>query len=316
MLLKDSNRRNLVLALFALYIIWGSTYFFIRIGVASWPPLMLAGIRYSLGGVILLVILLLKGDALPTLKQSLHAGIIGILLLSFGNGLVTVAENLQVPSGIAAVVVASVPLFTLCFGYLWGLRATLLEWTGVVIGLAGIVLLNTGGNLTGHPMGALLLIFASISWAFGSVISARLTLPKGLMAGAMEMIIAGAALLIASALCGEHLTRRPDMAGILALGYLVIFGSIIAVSAYMFLLKYARPALATSYAYVNPVVAVLLGIGFAGERLNPVEWLALGIIIFAVMVVMMGRSLTSRKPSGGKAYPLDQGEDDTGKPTA
>lgn len=279
----------LIAALFALYFIWGSTYLVIRVGVESWPPLMMAGLRFLTAGIVMFIFLLLRGHSVPALREWLAAGMIGILLLAVGNGLVTVAEHLDVPSGIAAVMVATVPLFTLCFSRMWGMPNSRLEWAGVAIGLFGIVLLNTGSNLNGNPWGALLILMASLSWAFGSVLSARVTLPKGLMAGAAEMLIAGVALLIASSLAGERLHEVPSPAGFAALAYLVVFGSMIAVSAYMFLLKTVRPAIATSYAYVNPVVAVLLGIGFAGESLSPVEWLALGVILGAVLLVTLGR---------------------------
>lgn len=285
----------LIAALFALYFIWGSTYFVIRVGVESWPPLMMAGIRFFVAGCILFTFLLLRGHKVPTLKQWMAAGAVGILLLSVGNGLVTVAEHMQVPSGIAAVMVATVPLFTLCFSRLWGMPNSRLEWTGVAIGLFGIVLLNTGSNLEGNPWGAGLILLASLSWAFGSVWSSRLTLPTGLMAGAAEMIIAGVVLLVASRVSGEHLSAAPTLSGFIALGYLVVFGSMIAISAYMFLLKTVRPAVATSYAYVNPIVAVLLGIGFAGESLSPVEWVALGVILCAVLLVTLGKFVFGRK---------------------
>lgn len=285
----------LIAALFALYFIWGSTYFVIRVGVESWPPLMMAGLRFFVAGCILFTFLLLRGHKVPTLKQWMAAGAVGILLLSVGNGLVTVAEHMQVPSGIAAVMVATVPLFTLCFSRLWGMPNSRLEWTGVAIGLFGIVLLNTGSNLEGNPWGAALILLASLSWAFGSVWSSRLPLPTGLMAGAAEMIIAGVVLLVASRVTGEHMTATPSLSGFLALGYLVVFGSMIAISAYMFLLKTVRPAVATSYAYVNPIVAVLLGIGFAGECLSPVEWVALGVILCAVLLVTLGKFVFGRK---------------------
>ena len=285
----------LIAALFALYFIWGSTYFVIRVGVESWPPLMMAGLRFFVAGCILFTFLLLRGPKVPTLKQWMAAGAVGILLLSVGNGLVTVAEHMQVPSGIAAVMVATVPLFTLCFSRLWGMPNSRLEWTGVAIGLFGIVLLNTGSNLEGNPWGAALILLASLSWAFGSVWSSRLPLPTGLMAGAAEMIIAGVVLLVASRVTGEHMTATPSLSGFLALGYLVVFGSMIAISAYMFLLKTVRPAVATSYAYVNPIVAVLLGIGFAGESLSPVEWVALGVILCAVLLVTLGKFVFGRK---------------------
>ena len=138
-------------ALFALYIIWGSTYFVIRIGVESWPPLMMAAVRFLSAGILLTSFLLIRGHKLPPLRLILNAALIGILLLAVGNGLVTVAEHQNVPSGIAAVVVATVPLFTLCFSHFFGIKTRKLEWLGIAIGLAGIIMLNSGGNLSGNP---------------------------------------------------------------------------------------------------------------------------------------------------------------------
>ncbi len=283
-------------ALFALYIIWGSTYFVIRIGVESWPPLMMAGVRFLSAGVLLLAFLFLRGHRLPPLRPLLNAALIGILLLAVGNGFVTVAEHQNVPSGIAAVVVATVPLFTLCFSRLFGIKTRKLEWLGIAIGMAGIILLNSGGNLSGNPWGALLILMGSMSWAFGSVYGSRIELPSGMMAGAIEMVTAGIVLLAASMLSGEKLTALPDTSGFLAVGYLIIFGSVIAINAYMFLIRNVSPAVATSYAYVNPVVAVLLGMGLGGESLSAVEWMALGIIIMAVVLVTLGKYLFPAKP--------------------
>jgi len=286
----------LIGALFALYIIWGSTYFVIRIGVESWPPLLMAGVRFLSAGILLLAFLLLRGEKLPPRRPLLNAALIGILLLAVGNGLVTVAEHQNVPSGIAAVVVATVPLFTLCFSRLFGIKTRKLEWMGIAIGLVGIILLNSGGNLSGNPWGAVIILIGSMSWAFGSVYGSRIELPTGMMAGAIEMLTAGIVLLCASLLSGEKLTQLPDLSGFLAVGYLALFGSVIAINAYMFLIRNVSPAVATSYAYVNPVVAVLLGTGFGGEVLSSVEWMALGIIILAVVLVTLGKYLLPAKP--------------------
>lgn len=297
MSLRSARLLPLIAALFALYIIWGSTYFAIAVGVQSWPPLLMAGVRFISAGVLLMTVLLLRGHKLPSLRPLLNAALIGILLLAIGNGLVTVAEHQHVPSGIAAVMVATVPLFTLCFSRFFGIKTRKLEWLGIAIGLAGIVLLNSGGNLSGNPWGAVLILLGSVSWAFGSVYGSRIELPKGLMAGAVEMLAAGIVLLVAAMLTGERLTTMPDTTGLFAVAYLAIFGSIIAISAYMYLIRNVTPAVATSYAYVNPVVAVLLGTGFGGESLSMVEWLALGVIIFAVVLVTLGKYLFPEKAS-------------------
>ncbi|MFZ5961250.1 drug/metabolite exporter YedA [Pseudomonas knackmussii] len=276
---------TLVAAFFALYFIWGSTYLVIRIGVESWPPMLMAGCRFVIAGGLLFAWSLWRGAPLPSAKQWLSAGAIGILLLSGGNGGVTVAEHWGVASGVAALAVATVPLFTLVFGRMFGHRNSLLEWSGIGLGLCGIVLLNLGSNLQGSPAGAALIVFAAASWAFGSVWSKRLPLPAGPMASAVEMLVGGVALLIGSQISGEHLQQMPDVRGWLALGYLVVFGSIIAFSAYIYLLNNVRPAAATSYAFVNPAVAVLLGVLFAGESIGWPEALAMAVIIGAVVLI-------------------------------
>ncbi|TWC47667.1 drug/metabolite transporter (DMT)-like permease [Pseudomonas sp. SJZ080] len=275
----------LIAAFFALYVIWGSTYLVIRIGVEYWPPLLLAGIRFVIAGTLMYAFLRWRGAPAPTWAQWKAAGIIGILLLACGNCGVSVAEHMGVASGVAALAVATVPLFTLLCGYFWGARNTRLEWAGIVLGLIGIAMLNLGSNLQSSPLGAMLLIFAAAAWAFGSVWSKHLPLPQGAMASAVEMLVGGVALLIGSALSGEHLEAMPPIEGWAALAYLTFFGSIIAFNAYMYLLKNVRPAAATSYAYVNPAVAVLLGIVFVGETIGIEEALAMLVIISAVVLI-------------------------------
>ena len=272
-------------AFFALYLIWGSTYLVIRIGVESWPPMLMAGIRFVIAGSLMFAWLRWRGVPAPTWREWKAAAVIGVLLLSCGNGGVTVAEHLGVASGVAALAVATVPLFALLFGLILGQRTSSLEWAGIVLGLVGIGLLNLGSNLQGSPLGAGLILFAAAAWAFGSMWSKHLPLPAGPMASAAEMLAGGVALLIASALSGERMTEMPTAAGWGALAYLVVFGSIIAFSAYLYLLKNVRPAAATSYAYVNPVVAVVLGILFAGERIGMEEWLAMTVIVSAVVLI-------------------------------
>jgi drug/metabolite transporter (DMT)-like permease len=211
----------LIAAFFALYVIWGSTYLVIRIGVEYWPPLLLAGVRFVIAGSLMYAWLRWRGAPAPTWAQWRAAGLVGILLLSFGNGAVSVAEHTGVASGVAALAVATVPLFTLLFGYFWGARNTRLEWAGVALGIIGIAMLNMGSNLQSSPLGAVLLIFAAASWAFGSVWSKYLPLPAGAMASAVEMLVGGMVLLIGSALSGEHLQAMPPLEGWLALAYLI-----------------------------------------------------------------------------------------------
>lgn len=275
----------LVGAFLALYLIWGSTYFVIKLGVQAWPPMLLAGLRFVIAGSLMFGWLRWRGVPMPTAKEWRACAMVGVLLLSCGNGGVTVAEHLGVASAVAALAIATVPLFALLFGLIWGQRTTGLEWGGIVLGLVGIGLLNLGHNLQASPLGAVLVLLAAASWAFGSMWSRHLSLPGGAMASAAQMLVGGAVLLIGSLASGERLEQMPDAAGWFALAYLTLLGSIVAFSAYLYLLKHVRPAAATSYAYVNPVVAVLLGVTFAGERIGTEEWLAMTVIVSAVVLI-------------------------------
>lgn len=279
-----ADRLRLIASFFALYVIWGSTYLAIRFGVESWPPLMMAGVRFLIAGSLMYVWLRRHGAPAPTRAEWKGAALVGTLLLAGGNGGVTVAEQ-WVASGVAALGVATVPLFTLVFAQLWGQRNTRREWLGIGLGLSGMLLLNMGGNLQASPVGAVLILLAAASWALGSVWGKRLSLPAGAMAPAAEMLAGGAVLMVASQLAGERMHTLPTATGWAVLAYLVVFGSLIAFSAYQYLLRHVRPAAATSYAYVNPVVAVLLGMLFAGEHIGAAEWMAMGVIVCAVVLI-------------------------------
>ncbi|WP_430387665.1 drug/metabolite exporter YedA [Dyella sp. 20L07] len=281
------------LALFALYIIWGSTYLGIRYALESYPPFLLAGIRFLGAGIALIAFLRLRGVALPTLRQWRNAAITGVLLLGFGNGLVCFAEQ-HVSSGIAAVAVASMPLFAAMFSGMYGEWPSRRETIGLVIGFVGVVVLNLGTGLSGSRIGALALLVAAMSWAFGSAWSRRQDMPAGPMNTAAQMLCASVALLLVGFASGEHLPEHPTTRATAALLYLAVFGSIIAFSAYLYVLKHARPALATSYAYVNPPVAVLFGVILAGESVGPYDLAGMTIILLGVGAIALARQRRSR----------------------
>ena len=274
------------LALFALYIIWGSTYLGIRYALESYPPFLLAGIRFLVAGVLLFGFLRLRGLAAPTARQWRNAAFTGVLLLGFGNGLVCFAEQ-SVSSGVAAVAVASMPLFAALFSGLYGQWPTGREALGLVIGFAGVVVLNLGSSLSTSRLGAIALIVAAASWAFGSIWSKRQDMPAGPMNTAAQMLCASVALLLVGFGTGEHLPAHPTLRATLAVGYLVLFGSLVAFSAYLYVLKHARPAMATSYAYVNPPVAVLFGVLFAGEHVGPYELAGMAVILVGVATITL-----------------------------
>lgn len=283
------NPRVLVpLALFALYFIWGSTYLAIRIGLESYPPFLMAGLRFLCAGSVLYAVLRWRGMAPPTRKQWINAAITGTLLLGMGNGLVCYAEQ-SVASGLAAVAVASMPLFAAVFGGLYGQWPRRMEWLGLGVGFAGVVLLNLGGGLAGATLGAVALIVAAAAWAFGSVWSRRRDMPPAAMNTAAQMLAGGTILVVGAFLGGERLPVAPAPSATLALVYLGAFGSIVAFSAYLYLLNTVRPALATSYAYVNPPVAVLLGALFGGESVHALDIAAMAVILSGVGLIALTR---------------------------
>lgn len=284
-----ADRRLMVpLALFALYVIWGSTYLGIRFALESYPPFLLAGVRFVCAGVAMFVFLRLRGHAMPTPRQWRNAAFTGILLLGFGNGLVCFAEQ-HVSSGIAAVAVASMPLFAALFSGMYGEWPSRRETVGLVIGFIGVIVLNLGSSLSGSRIGAFALLVAAMSWAFGSAWSRRQDMPAGPMNTAAQMLCASVAMLAVGFISGETLPAHPTMRATAALAYLAVFGSIVAFSAYLYVLKHARPALATSYAYVNPPVAVLFGVLLAGEQVGPYDLAGMAIILIGVGAITLAK---------------------------
>jgi drug/metabolite transporter (DMT)-like permease len=271
-----------LLALFVLYVIWGSTYFAIRVGLEGFPPLLLAGTRFLAAGGLLLAWLKARGTPWPDAAGWRAGAVVGVLLCA-ANGLVTAAER-DVSSSVAAVVVASMPLWAVVMAGLWREWPSGGEVAGLVVGLAGVVLLQSGGELSAQPLGAALLVISTWSWALGSMWSRRLPLPAGAMASAVQMLAGGAALTAVGLLRGERLQALPAARPVAAWAYLALFGSLAGYTAYNFLLRRVRPALATSYAYVNPAVAVAIG-GAAGEEVGWRSVVALALILGGVGIV-------------------------------
>ena len=284
----QSTRLLVPLALLAVYVIWGSTYFAIRIALDSWPPFLLGAIRFLIAGGLLYAWLRLRGVPPPTRHQWFNAAVTGTLLLGVGNGLVCFAEQ-TVASGLAAIAVASMPLFAAAFGAMYRDWPSRLEWLGLMIGFAGVILLNVGAGMTGAPIGAIALVVASAAWAYGSVWSRRRDMPPASMNTAAQMISGGIALTIVATLMGERLPEQPTMHSTLAMLYLIVFGSFIAFTAYLYLLKNVRAVLATSYAYVNPPVAVLLGVLFIGEVVHGSDLSAMAVILVGVAMITLGK---------------------------
>jgi len=275
----------IVLALFCTYFIWGSTYLAIRFGIESFPPFLMGGIRFTVAGAILFVVMRYLGSAMPSGREWLGAGVVGLLLPALGNGTVCYVQQ-TISSSVAALSIATAPIWMAIFSSIWGHKITLKEWLGIAIGLVGIVLLNLGGSFEGDFTSAFLLIFAAASWSFGSVWGKHLAMPAGLMGAACQMFVGGLALLLVSAYAGESWPQQVSPKSWGALLFLIVLGSLIAYSAYQYLLKTVRPLVASSNTFVNPIVAFAVGIWWAGEHVTMVEMAALGVILVGVFLVL------------------------------
>jgi len=288
-----NSKARVVAAFAAVYLLWGSTYLAIRFGVETIPPFVMAGTRHLVAGLLLYGWLRARGAARPEPRHWASAILIGGLMLLGGNGLVTWAEQ-RVPSGLAALIVASVPIWMSVLSGFEKRRAPgKYVMIGLLLGLAGIGLLVAPGTLGGErvePLGAAALLLAALSWSVGSLASRRVALPSAtLTAVAMEMIGGGLLLWITGLSLGEGL--RLHLSAISArsafsLAYLVVFGSLLGFSAYVWLLRVTTPARVSTYAYVNPIVAVLLGTLLGGEPLTLRIGLAAAGILAAVALII------------------------------
>lgn len=285
---SGSERLKIVLALLALYLVWGSTYLAIKVAVVEFPPFGMAGLRFTTIGGLLFLYLRWRGAAMPEPSAALNSAVTGVLLLAAGNGVVCYAQQ-SVSSSLTAVALASMPLFAAvmsCFFRQW---PSIRDWLGLAIGFSGVILLNLGSDLRASPVGALALIVAPLAWAFGSVWSRQRHLPEPWMNAAIQMMAGGVFLWLIFFGLQERMPRAPSWQATAALLYLGVAGSLVGFSAYIYLLNKVRPALAMSYAYVNPPVAIALGVLLGGESFGFQEGLATAIMLVGVVVIITAK---------------------------
>ena len=300
------NQGRVWLALAAVYLIWGSTYLAIRFALeGGFPPFLLGGIRFVIAGSLMFGFLRWRGVPAPTRAQWRNAAVMGVLLLLLGNGMVNLAET-TVSSGLAAVAVASAPLWMGVFAALRGQHPSRIEWVGLGIGFLGVAWLNADSSLSASKIGMVALLVATLAWSFGSIWSRGRDLPSPFMTSAAQMLCGGVAMCIVGTLAGERFHGMPTAHGIAAFAYLIVFGSIIGFSAYIWLLHHVRPALAGSYAYVNPAIAVMLGAWLARERFGAHELLAMGVILFGVVAITLAKSRKAAPPPVANARRVDE----------
>jgi drug/metabolite transporter (DMT)-like permease len=294
-------------ALATVYVIWGSTYLAIAIAVQTLPPLLSAGLRFCVAGVVLLGVVAIRRGVRVGREQLVGATCVGLLLLVGGNGFVVLAER-TVPSGLTALIIASVPLWIVIFRRIAGDRIHASTFVGVAVGFAGVAFLvvprgSSGGVDAG---GLVLLLVATVSWALGTFLAPRLALPRdALLSTGIQQVAGGVVLLVGGAAMGElgHLEPATWSANsLLALGYLVVFGSLIAFTAYSWLLQHAPVSLVATYAYVNPVVAVLLGALVLAEPITASIVFGAAIIVAAVAFIVTREG--ARQRAARAATPL------------
>ncbi|MER5624692.1 EamA family transporter [Streptosporangium sp. NPDC002544] len=299
----DSRKALLVWgALATVYVVWGSTYLAIMIVIETMPPLLSGAIRFVTAALILgVVVLLLKGreSFRMTWKEAGGAALVGLLLLNGGNGMVAVAEQ-HISSGLAALLVASTPLWLVIFRVLFRDRPQVLTLTGVLIGFGGVAVLSlTGGSSAADSTGIVIILLASLSWSVGSFLTSRIPMPANpFTASAVEMAAGGVGLALTSAVVGEHV----DLADVstrswIALAYLIMVGSLVGFTAYVWLLSNAPISLVSTYAYVNPVVAVVLGALVLSEQVT-------GPMIVGGMVIVLGVALVVSTERRKKPEPV------------
>ena len=274
------QRWRILVAYLLVCVVWGSTYIAMRLTLDGFPPFLMAGSRFTIAGTLLFTVLRLRGTPVPTRAEWRGSLLIGLLLMGANVGVVIAQQ--WVATGLAAIAGAAVPLWVAVINIFWRQYPTRRETLGLAIGFVGVIFLNLQREFSGNPLGAALLLFAMIVWSLGSALRPRIALPDGLMAAAAQMLLGGSVLLLCSLALGERFTRVPAPSALGAFVYLILFGSLIGFSAYSYLLQHARPALATSYAYVNPLVAVALGVLIAGETVTPLALVAMAITLSGV----------------------------------
>ena len=267
--------------LLSVYVIWGTTYFAIKVGIEGSPPFFLIGTRFLVAGGILLAWQALRRRPMPTARQWLGAALVGFLLLVVGNGGVAVAER-WVSSGATVALISIMPLGTALWSGAFGEWPGRLEWAAIALGGVGAAVMLMGRDLQGSVAGTLVILLGITCWSLGTILSRRLDIPHGPTGFGAEMLTAGVLALGVSAALGERWTVPHSKPVLIAWAYLVVFGSLIAFSAYRFVVERVSPTLAATYAYVNPPVALVVGWWLGNESFSANILLGLPIVLCAV----------------------------------
>jgi drug/metabolite transporter (DMT)-like permease len=284
-----ASRAKVVLALLATYVLWGSTYYAIVIALPGYPAFLLTAIRMFIAGALMYGVLRWRGSPAPTRAQWPRIAILAIFMTVLSNALVNKAEE-SVSSGLVAIGVAAMPLWAGPFSALRGHHPSRGEWLGLVVGFSGVVWLNMGSEMKVSLVGAACVLFAPVAWAWGSIWSRGKDLPEPFMSSATQMLCGSVMALVVGLAVGERMHGLPALAPTLGMLYLVVAGSILGFTAYVWLLHHVRPTLATSYAYVNPPIAMGFGALLGGERFDAHAIGAMAVILAGVLIITQAKA--------------------------
>ena len=290
-----SERFKVGLALLLTYTIWGSTYLGMNYALESFPPLHLAALRFLAASVIMMLFMRWRGASFPTAREFMGGMGVGMILLGLGNGGVVLGLHYNIPTGLTALILASSPIWAAVFAGFWGLWPNRREVIGLLVGFCGVIVLRFDGQIQAAPIGFLFLMLAAMGWSMGTVLIPRVKQsPNAYMASGAQMLGASVTLFAAALFTGEQMTTTLSTTSLWAFGYLLIFGSLIGFTAYSYLVPRVRPALAISSAYVNPMVAVLLGTLLNRESISSYMLYALPLIIGGVLLMSFAK--TKKQP--------------------
>jgi drug/metabolite transporter (DMT)-like permease len=288
---KRHHAAWLIIALLLVYIVWGTTYFAIGIALKSMSPLWLNGVRFTLAGLIMLAWALARGDRLPTAVQWRNAALVGGLMVFGAMTLVMLAQSHGIGSGLMATVVTTMPMWLALWTRLGGERVPTTSWAGLTLGVVGAALLAMEGDFSANWLAAVAAFGAPLCWSVGSYASRKLSLPGAAMASAAQWLLGGCmGLVLAAFVEPVDGMLHASTASWLAVAYLLVFGTLIALNAYLWLLQNTTAALAGSYSFVNPAVALLVGAGIGHESLNGWVFAALPLIAAALVLILYGKN--------------------------
>jgi drug/metabolite transporter (DMT)-like permease len=305
-ILPTGKQLPLIAALLIVYIVWGTTYHALNVAMQTMPPLLMNGARFLLAGLVMLGLARWQGLAWPSALQWRHSALIGGLMAFGAMGLVVLAQKMGIGSGLMATVVTTMPMWLALWTRWGGEHVPATSWLGLALGVAGAAVLALEGDFSATWLGALFAFGAPLCWSLGSYASRKLSLPGPAMASAGQWLTGGAigllvALLFEPATHHWHIGQT-SAASWAAWAYLVVMGTLVTLNAYLWLLKNSSSALASSYSFVNPVVALWVGVALGGEVLTGQVFIALPLILLALALIVYGqpvwRWLQSRMPGG------------------